>query len=251
MKKYSKSVLALLMVSLLVTLNSVAFAANAVSKSFVEYQFEPGVYIDLNDSAVTYENAATWAYQNYSTASNSDKANILLARSILMEQVDWAADGHDVFYYSASTGTTEKLPAFSEVFPGWDYEQMCEYNKLLNQILKISPRENQYGRAWINVPAAGNTRAPVVARLGTEDGIQHYITRVLSTVHTETCNIGFSIDGDQVALKEDMIVGDHIFYDTKESYIANGRDLDIRISTYSTPGPMEFEFIRYDLQPTR
>ena len=48
-----------------------------------------------------------------------------------------------------------------------------------------------------------------------------------------------------------MIVGDHIFYDTKESYIANGRDLDIRISTYSTPGPMEFEFIRYDLQPTR
>ena len=92
MKKYSKSVLALLMVSLLVTLNSVAFAANAVSKSFVEYQFEPGVYIDLNDSAVTYENAATWAYQNYSTASKSDKANILLARSILMEQVDWAAD---------------------------------------------------------------------------------------------------------------------------------------------------------------
>ena len=251
MKKYSKSVLALLMVSLLVTLNSVAFAANAVSKSCVEYQFEPGVYIDLNDSVVTYENAATWAYQNYSTASKSDKANILLARSILMEQVDWAADGHDVFYYSASTGTTEKLPAFSEVFPGWDYEQMCEYNKLLNQILKISPRENQYGRAWINVPAAGNTRAPVVARLGTGDGIRHYITRVLSTVDTETCNIGYSIGDDQIMWKEDMIVGDEISYSTPHWYIANGQNFDIRISTYSTPGPMEFEFIRSDLQPTR
>jgi len=53
------------------------------------------------------------------TAEPEMQKRILEARNKIIFSESWSADGVDV-YVERRDGTTEKVPEFSELFPGWD-----------------------------------------------------------------------------------------------------------------------------------
>lgn len=244
-----KRTLALLLVfALFVSLNTGAFVANASYDQ--KYQLEDGMVIKLNDTTVTFENAEIWAYKDYSTATKSERTNILKARSIMMQKTDWVADGF-IGYYTAPDGTVEEMPSFSEVFPDWDIEQIWAYNNKVDALTEqVTASETldlntvvfpQYFDC--DIPVATDEYAPLAHITSMDWGTGNYRTTVQSLTTCTTCNIGYKLTNGgtttDVGFKENIPVdGDFSVYFSGVSYL---NVLRVRVSTYSTAGSGSFE----------
>lgn len=117
---------------------------------------DASVVIDVSDVRVTKESAPDWAYKNYVQASGTEKANILKARLLMLEQSDWAADG-TIAYYTAPDGTRERIPSFSEVFPDWDFGQI---NAFMNAAIELAANNEAYQAGSIALSASRGGRDP-------------------------------------------------------------------------------------------
>ncbi len=78
---------------------------------------------DTSDATVygtmTMEEAERYAYMDIDEAPGEIKELILAARKQIIYSKSWAADGV-VGIVKHADGTEEQIPAFSELFPGWD-----------------------------------------------------------------------------------------------------------------------------------
>ena len=85
-----------------------------------------------NTGMMSLDDAKKTAYLDYDSASEELKERILEARSIIIFNSNWVADGYSGCIQNVETGEIiETLPSFSELFPGWD---MPEYNYTDEQI---------------------------------------------------------------------------------------------------------------------
>ena len=73
----------------------------------------------IETDGMTPEEAEYYAYMDYDDASEETKELILTAREQIIYSKSWAADGVEVIVKHPD-GTEERLPAFSELFPGWE-----------------------------------------------------------------------------------------------------------------------------------
>lgn len=74
---------------------------------------------DLNETNEEIEKAKEIAYLDLENADEEMKDRILKAREIIIFSSSWVRDGEEA--YLSRDGKLEKLPEFSELFPGWDY----------------------------------------------------------------------------------------------------------------------------------
>jgi hypothetical protein len=220
-----------------------------------KYQLEAGLVVNMNDSTVSLNNAETWAYEDYSKGTDFEKVNILKARSIMMQHTDWVADGF-IGIYTAPDGTQEVLPTFSEVFPDWDYEQICAYNCAYNnQVDALTEQEtvslfavkNEYFDCDIPVVTSGN--APNVHFSEMYVGNTNYMTTNRWMYTCTTCNIGYSIDEDgvgtyDVGYRENIPAGGGFgIYTPSTSGYCYMDVLKVRVSTYDVAGSGTFNFL--------
>lgn len=243
--KKSRNLMAILIVfAVFASLNTGALAANESDGQ--KYQLDPGVVINLSDTTVNSENVESWAYKDYFRESNSEKANILKARSIMMQKTDWVADGF-IGYYTAPDGTVEEIPSFSEVFPDWDIKQIWAYNNKVDVLTKQATASKSLATPWpeyfnCNIPVATDQFAPM-KHITSMVGTGNYTTTVLSLNTCTTCNIGYNFKihggyGEDVGFKGNIPVGGNF-----SVYFRNVGYMDIlriRVSTYSTAGSGSF-----------
>ena len=70
---------------------------------------------------MTVEEAEEYAYLDLDSASEALREKILAAREVIIFHSRWVADGYSGNIWDVETGEIiETLPAFSELFPGWD-----------------------------------------------------------------------------------------------------------------------------------
>ena len=74
-----------------------------------------------NAEVMSLDEAKEYAYLDYESATEEMKEKILEARNVIIFSSDWVADGYSGSIQNVETGEIVKeLPAFSELFPGWD-----------------------------------------------------------------------------------------------------------------------------------
>lgn len=284
MKKGKNLMASLLVFAFFVSLNPGAFAAaeNKAPSLQGKYILEAGVVVDVEDTTVVLSNAETWAYKDYSAATNLDKANILKARSMMMEQTDWAADGFPA-YYVAPDGTVEEIPFFSEVFPDWDIEQIWAYK---NEVRELSAAKSALSvaapleetQAYIPLIAQGPTPrlryqlrnsddfsasipaavdgvvAPDVFSSNMGPTVMEHRTTVKTLTGPTTCNIGYTVTTPHSTIdtyfkrgvpKDGMMV--QLFIDI----YTNADTIAVRVSTESTPGKGTFNHSDYWVYPDK
>lgn len=61
-----------------------------------------------------------YAYMDLETASPEMQEKILKAREEIIFSQSWAADDVSLYVVDIETGERERVPSFSELFPGWD-----------------------------------------------------------------------------------------------------------------------------------
>lgn len=70
---------------------------------------------------MTVKEAEEYAYLDPDSASEALREKILAAREVIIFHSRWVADGYSGNIWDVETGEIiETLPAFSELFPGWD-----------------------------------------------------------------------------------------------------------------------------------
>ncbi len=71
--------------------------------------------------SMSREEAEALAYLDLDSVADEMKSRILEARSVLIFSTSWVADGYSGSVQNVKTGEIIRtLPAFSELFPGWD-----------------------------------------------------------------------------------------------------------------------------------
>lgn len=135
-----------------------------------------------------------YAYLNQDKAVQSLKDKIITARNELIYRQDWAADGYTVYCVDPTTGESELLPAFSDLFPGWDLPVEPISNEIPVDNEGISPQSITrilYGR--LNIPPARNgvTVSPIGQAIPTYG---YRWIRIYGTNYenTDLINLGFS-----------------------------------------------------------
>ena len=83
--------------------------------------FVPATFHDSNSNDVdmTLEEAQSFAYMDLDTAPAELRETILKAREVIIYSQSWVADGLEA-YITSPDGTKKSVPAFSELFPGWE-----------------------------------------------------------------------------------------------------------------------------------
>ena len=83
--------------------------------------FVPATFHDSssNDVDMTLEEAQSFAYMDLDTAPAELRETILKAREVIIYSQSWVADGLEA-YITSPDGTKRSVPAFSELFPGWE-----------------------------------------------------------------------------------------------------------------------------------
>lgn len=83
--------------------------------------FVPATFHDSssNDVDMTLEEARSFAYMDLDTAPAELQETIQKAREVIIYSQSWVADGFEA-YISSPDGTKRSVPAFSELFPGWE-----------------------------------------------------------------------------------------------------------------------------------
>ena len=246
--------------------STVLAADEDLSQLAAKYQLDTDVVIDLNDTTVSESNAESWAYMDYSAATATEKARILKARSIMMEQTDWVLDGYKAFCVMPD-GITEELPAFSEVFPGWDITQiwayrneeralleennitqseiLSSYNGLNGDVVSPQLQEPNPGEVLelkdsdtftkvVPVQVVGQN-APILAEKSMWKGVHKYVVVPAYMTGIDKCNIGFSMringdDASDIGFKQDMPAMSSIVFYSIASHSEND-SICIRAST--------------------
>ena len=249
---------------MLVCVMCVGFYPTAHATKIEPYQLEADIPVNVYDTTVSENNAESWAYQDYNSATASEKAHILKARSIVMQQTDWVLDGIEA-YYVAPDGTREALPAFSEVFPNWDITQVWAYSaKERAQLAEntsyamsesgnniptprlVDPVEGEILELELNkdftceVPVATSQKAPDNYKVSlSTDGEHHkYVVVPAYLTGINECNIGLSTyfgnTTYEIGSKSHMPAGSQlVYYSYEESFMAGGT-MNIRTSTSSS-----------------
>ena len=73
----------------------------------------------ISDEVLKEEDVQQLAEMPLDTATPEMKEKILAARNEIIFGQSWAADGVEL-YVERRDGTVEKVPEFSELFPGWE-----------------------------------------------------------------------------------------------------------------------------------
>lgn len=187
------------------------------------------------------DNISEIAGMSLDSADPEMREKILEARKEIIFNKSWAADGVDAYVIDCD-GTYEKIPAFSEVFPGWeipkmennsgaedDYEMIADEDS--PEIMPLSEDSASF-RVYLKNPSTEANTTPFAHTL--HEG--SYVTAKVSTLYSsEHCNLGFSdySTGDSLAYKERLYPGQSIVMNTLgwDSF-----ECGVRASTHSTPG---------------
>ena len=84
----------------------------------------PAVFVAANpgsadDEGMTLGEAQAYAYMDLDAAPAELQEIIRKAREVIIYSQTWVADGLEA-YVTSPDGTVERVPAFSELFPGWE-----------------------------------------------------------------------------------------------------------------------------------
>lgn len=72
------------------------------------------------DLQTEWEEAQDFAYLDPENASPEMREKILSARNAIIFSTDWVADGFEMRVEDRDGNVIQRLPHFSELFPGWD-----------------------------------------------------------------------------------------------------------------------------------
>lgn len=72
------------------------------------------------DLQAKWEEAQDYAYLDPENASPEMREKILSARNTIIFSTDWVADGFEMRVEDRDGNVIQRLPHFSELFPGWD-----------------------------------------------------------------------------------------------------------------------------------
>jgi hypothetical protein len=251
MKKKTLSLLLVIALSVSLCIGASATDSSRVQAQQKKLQLEAGLVVNLKDKTVTLNNAESWANKDYSKATNTEKVNILKARSIMMQKRDWVADGYKGTY-TAPDGTAKELPKFSTVFPGWDKNQIDAYDNAVYALEKqavmssalamvptaVYPSDFTFSHS---IPVATGTNAPEAVQRTMVEGVNsmaEYKTTVNSLTTCTTCNIGYNVHTSYGSVIDAgnatyLSVGGHIDIDLGTD---TSSTLGIRLSTFSSAG---------------
>ena len=72
------------------------------------------------ESQLDWQEAQDFAYLDPENASPEMREKILSARNTIIFSTDWVADGFEMRVEDRDGNVIQRLPHFSELFPGWD-----------------------------------------------------------------------------------------------------------------------------------
>lgn len=186
------------------------------------------------------DNVSKIAGMSLDSAGPEMQEKILEARNEIIFSEGWAADGVEA-YVKRRDGTIEKLPEFSELFPGWDIPVMdnslnVEHDHEMigdedsTEIMPLSEDVASF-RVYLRNPTSVMT-SPFTHCL--HEGT--YVEAGVNTLYaSEHCNIGFSnySTGASLGYEPEMYPGESIILYT---FGWDSFDCAVRASTSSTPG---------------
>ena len=103
------------------------------------------------------ERAQQYAYMDLEEASPEMQEKILEARREIIYSEEWVADGYTMSVVDMDTGeTVREIPAFSEVFPGWDLPVEKETSAIESTDIDIGIGDG----TWIEIDTVENVYVP-------------------------------------------------------------------------------------------
>lgn len=127
------------------------------------------------------------AYMSLEEATPAMRSLILQARNEIIFSKGWSTEGFAVEVVNAD-GTSEVLPKFSELFPGWDIPVVQATNVDIGQeITSTNEIISQFFTVYLRNPTNQDT-SPFTHFY--HDG--SYIQTMVYSLDPETCNIGYS-----------------------------------------------------------
>lgn len=176
------------------------------------------------------------AYMSLDDASPELQSVILQARKEIIFSKSWSADGF-VVEIERADGTTETLPRFSDVFPGWELPVEQKLGQDSVQTPMEEPNSTQqiisaFHSVYLRNPTSQNTNP--FTHFYHEGS---YIKTFVHELDTESCNIGYSDyqSGMSCGHATEVHVGEAV----KISTFYDG-DYAVRASTFSSEGPGTF-----------
>lgn len=152
------------------------------------------------------QEAMDYAYLDITSAPSNMKQKILDARKIIVTTKDWVADGYTAYIEDENGNLLKKIPAFSEVFPGWELPTdpsptpthfwQANASTYSPSISAIDPNAWLFYRAINNVkllPANDDSIIPFWCVYVNPDTIGDKLKSVVTGLKTsQSCNLHFS-----------------------------------------------------------
>ena len=171
------------------------------------------------------------AYMDTKSTTNTMKAKILEARKEIIFSHSWAVDEQCRLIHP--DGSTEALPKFSELFPGWDVPKTNDElssSPYLKESMSSTKAPAIYDKTiflW-NPPTTVNT-APFTSFRGVDRVVAAKATAL--GLGTYTYNIGVVKNGQSMANALSIQAGSGLSFAAPSSAY-----FQVRASTYSAPG---------------
>lgn len=194
----------------------------------------------ISDEVLKEEDIQQLAEMPLDTATPEMKEKILEARNEIIFGQSWAADGVEL-YVERRDGTVEKVPEFSELFPGWEVpvidssSDVEEDSEIIAgeepEIMPLSVESASF-RVYLRNPTSGKITSPF---LHFPHNGSYVRTKVDVLYASEHCNIGYSDynTGKQLGYVTELYPTDLI---TMYTLGADEFECAVRASTYSSPG---------------
>lgn len=100
------------------------------------------------DWQTKWEEAQDFAYLDPENASPEMREKILSARNTIIFSTDWVADGFEMRVEDRDGNVIQRLPHFSELFPGWDLPVYDPEQTQADHIITIPVEEEPTARIY-------------------------------------------------------------------------------------------------------
>ena len=171
------------------------------------------------------------AYMDTKSATNTMKVKILEARKEIIFSHSWAVD--EQCRLLRPDGSTEALPKFSELFPGWDVpktnDELSSSPYLKESMSSTKAPAIFDGSVYLSNPSPVYNTTPFKYFTGVNRIVVARATKLPAS--TKTYNIGAERYGTTIIHALSIPVGYGISFPT-----SGGITYNVRASTYSTPG---------------
>jgi hypothetical protein len=204
------------------------------------------LYVFANNGTNTVPDYASMsanelAYCDIEIAPAEWQQKISDARYPIIYSESWAADGQEAAYVHPD-GTVEKIPAFSDVFPGWEIPVILDENIRTSFLKAMEPYSsdplrsgaNYVGGVYLFTPSSTQSSVPFYLF---DKGLKSTIVMQAYILPGSTYNGGFSniTTGQDLVYKTNMSVSGKVYLYN----IVSGVIYGARASTYSTEGYAE------------